>query len=61
MYGFPEGGVFESEKLAFALSLVPEEPVADNEIDLSGNDLSGNDLSGNDMSGNIISDDDLVY
>ena len=60
LYGFPEGGVFEADKLAFALTLVPEDQ-DNNEIgnDLSGNDLSGNDLSGNDLSGNDLSGNDL--
>ena len=53
--------MFEAKKLAFALSLVPEDQGGDNEIDMSGNDLSGSDLCGNDSSGNIITDDDLMY
>ena len=61
LYGFPEGGVFEADKLAFALTLVPEDEQSNDVVgnDLSGNDLSGNDLSGNDLSGNDLSGNDL--
>ena len=59
LYGYPEGGVFEADKLAFALTLVPEDQQNDVGNDLSGNDLSGNDLSGNDLSGNDLSGNDL--
>ena len=75
LYGFPDGGVFEADKLAFALSLVPEDQLQndENEVgdgdlvsdpsgnDVSGNDVSGNDVSGNDVSGNDVSDSDLTY
>jgi len=55
LYGFPEGGVFETDKLAFAISLVPEEEQTEEGNDVSGNDVSGNDISGNDISGNDVS------
>jgi hypothetical protein len=55
LYGFPEGGVFETDKLAFAISLVPEEEQTEEGNDVSGNDVSGNDVSGNDVSGNDVS------